>query len=132
MNNFINKRADTRLANMASTFLFTTDELQNLIARSKAMATFSAEEKAKILSNTAAPDSPKAQELYQILIQEKDTYRQIERDYLTKTNAILQDFHNEITHLKSQKLRDQQQATEAEAMQAEAQTAESLLKKLNS
>lgn len=117
---------------MASTFLFTTQELQALIARSKAMSTFSETEKSKILANTAAPDSPKAQQLYQILIQEKDTYRQIERDYLTKTNAILQDFHNEITHLKSEKLRAAQQATEAEAMKAEAQTAETLLKNLNS
>ncbi len=117
---------------MTATFLFTTDELQKLIARSKAMATFSETEKSRVIANTAAPDSPKAQQLYQILTQERDTYRQIERDYLTKTNAILQDFHNEITHLKSQKLRDQQQATEAEAIKAEAQAAESLLKNLNS
>lgn len=116
---------------MAATFLFTTQELQSLVNRSKAMATFSAEDKAKILANTGATDSPKAQELYQILTQERDTYRNIERDYLNRTNAILQDFHNEITHLKTEKLRAEQKKTESAAAQAEAETAESLLKKLN-
>ncbi|MCC6643251.1 hypothetical protein IT411_00720 [Candidatus Peregrinibacteria bacterium] len=116
---------------MPATFLFTTQELEQLINRSKAMATFSAQDKAKILHGVTSPDSAKAQELYQILIQERDTYRSIERDYLSKTNAILQDFHNEITHLKTEKLRAEQQKTESAAASAEAETAEALLKKLN-
>ena len=116
---------------MAATYLFSSQELQQLIQRSRAMSGLSAEKSSEVMGKIADSSSPSAHQLYEILIAERDVYKLIERDYLQKTSLIMAEFQTEITHLKTEKLRNQQQETEHKAAQAETQTAEALIKSLN-
>jgi len=116
---------------MPATYLFSPLELKQLISRSRAMAALSQEKRDDVLNKITDVNSLPAQQLYQILITERDVYKQIERDYLQKTNEIISEFQNEITHLKTEKLRNQQQQTEQRAAQAESQAAEALIKSWN-
>lgn len=116
---------------MTATYLFSAQELNQLIQRSRAMSGLSVQKRIDVLAKISDADSPSAHQLYEILITERDVYKQIERDYLQKTSLIMTEFQSEITHLKTEKLRNQQQETEQKAAQAESQTAEALIKSLN-
>lgn len=116
---------------MAPTYLFSAQELHQLIMHSRAMMALNADIRAAVLGKVANPTSIEAHQLYEILISERDTYKTIERDYLQKTNTIMTEFQSEITHLKTEKLRDQQQQTEQKAAAAESETADALIKSLN-
>lgn len=116
---------------MPTTYLFTTQELALLMQRSPAISALSVEQRLEVDQKISDSKSSAAQQLYAILLQERETYRQIQTEYLAITNKIMADFQNEITHLKTAKLRSQQANTEQKAAQAEALTIESLLKTLN-
>lgn len=115
---------------MSATYLFTTQELATLITRSKAMAHLSPENLAEVTRLTESPTSPKSQALYRILIAERETYKQIEKEYLQESNKIVAEFQIEITAQYTEKLRQEQRSAEHKVKHAEAQAAQELLNTL--
>ncbi len=116
---------------MAVTYMFSTQELQNLIARSKAMARLSPDLQSQVDRSLGNPTSPKAQALYRILIDELQQYKEIEKEYLQESNKIVAEFQVEITAKFTKKLREEHHQAEQKARQAEDNTAQKLLNSLN-
>ncbi|MCC7432283.1 hypothetical protein IT412_02035 [Candidatus Peregrinibacteria bacterium] len=116
---------------MQTTNTFTTQELQLLINKSKAMARLSQEMRMQIFSRITSTESLEAQRLYQILSEERQEYRRIQEDYLTNSNKIIAEFQIKITAENTEKLRSEQQKAESRAKLAEDKAAEKLIQSLN-
>lgn len=115
---------------MPAIYLFSTQELTTLIAKSKAMAHLSPEIQTLVVELTHSPDSPKAQSLYRILIAERETYKQIEREYLQESNKIVAEFQIEITAKYTEMLRQQLRNAEQKLKHAQAQIIQELIDSL--
>lgn len=112
-------------------YLFTAKSLQDLMSRSKALRLLNQQILTKINREIQDIDSPKTQALYRILIEERDKYSKIEKDYLEKSNQIISAFQIQVTEKYTKKLRDQLNISERKAKKAEEDIANKLLESLN-
>lgn len=112
---------------MSTTYLFTTKELQGLIAKSKAMADLSPELRAEVSALADSPQSGPAQTLYGILINEREQYNTIQKEYIQESGKIVAEFQIEITAAYTEKLRQEQRTAEHKIKKAEANVTSQLL-----
>jgi hypothetical protein len=115
---------------MAATYLFTSQELETLISRSKAIAKISQEMMSTILHIAGDPNSPKAQALYRVLIEEREQYKMIQREYMDSSHQIVTEFKNAVNAEQAKRLREEQEKVESKAKEAEEKAAQSLLNSL--
>lgn len=116
---------------MAALYLFTIEELLDLISKSAAMKSLAEAKRQVILQEIQNPHSDKAQKLYQALVKEQQSYKTIEKNYLTETAQLMNVFQNDITAIKTHHLHQKLQESEQQASQAEQASAEDILKSLN-
>jgi len=112
------------------TYLFTTQELLDLISKSSAMRSLSAEQITLIQNQIQDPNSEKAQQLYAALLKENQEYRRIDKEFIQNTNNVMTGFENEVRAIKINALHQERQASEAKAQQAQEEAADDILKKL--
>lgn len=115
---------------MPATYLFTSQELESLISRSKAISKVSQEMLSTIMHIAGDPSSPKAQALYRVLIEEREQYKLIQREYMDSSNQIVAEFKNAVSAEQAKRLREEQQKVESKAKDAEEQAAQKLLNSL--
>ena len=81
-----------------------------------------------IIDQIRNPDSEKAQRLYKVLLEEKENYKAVEKEYIVDTAEIMDRLKNEITAIKTHYLHQKRQESEAQSKHIEMGTAEDILK----
>ncbi|MBP7058543.1 hypothetical protein KBB06_04365 [Candidatus Gracilibacteria bacterium] len=115
---------------MLSKAKFTLEELITLIRKSRAMQSFTEEEKRLIIEQSRDPESDRAQQLYKALIQEQQNYQMIEKDYIKNTNGIMANFENEVMDMKAKAMRTEREKAESSVEKKEKEAAQNILKSL--
>ena len=116
---------------MAGKYLFSLSELLEMINKSAAMQSFDQAKREMIIAEVAEVESEKAQKLYAALIQERENYNKIDKQYITDTGKVMDGLSVEVVGIKHQYINKQINTAEAKAQQAEDETAENILQSLN-
>lgn len=116
---------------MATKYLFTISELMNLINDSVAMREMEVSKREIVIAEVQNVESDKAQQLYAVLITEKESYKKIDSDYIKGTAKVMEDLNVTISGLKHHDLADQINKAEAAAQKTEDVAAEEILKSIN-
>ena len=112
------------------TYLFTIQDLLDLINESSAARSLDPDQLLNILKLAHQPKSEPAQNLYETLIEERNQYLKIDKNTIAETNHIYTDFELKVEGLKHKNIRQKMEQAEQEYEKTEKEAAQKLLKSL--
>ena len=115
---------------MPAEYQFTFEELVRMAMKSAAMRSFQSEELHVILEQSRNPQSEKAQALYAALDKEQKEYKNIRTEYISTTNKIMLNFHNDVTGIKNSELHKERERAEERASKKEKEIAKTILQNI--
>jgi len=110
------------------TYLFTIQDLLDLINESSAVRSLEPSQLLKTLKIAHTPESEQAQSLYFTLITERAQYIEIDKKNLSETKKIYTNLQIELESLKHQNIHQKMELAEKEYAKIEEQITQKLLK----